>query len=115
MGWGPWSEVALARTVDWGFRLQLSCGAIRRHFPCLVSHPFDEERRHRFVVKRDELEITSYTSRAGAFNGNPNQAVVIEILARPHSELRFAMNAPVEASFVVPMQELASRSIEGHT
>ncbi len=114
-GWGPWSELSPARTVDWRFRLRLNGGVIMRHFPCLASHPFDESRRHRFFAQSDELAICSYTSRAGAFNGNPNQAVVIEVIAQPQAELQVEMSLPVEASFVVPVRELAARSVEAHT
>lgn len=113
-GWGPWADLDKPRTIDWDFRLEIDKGQLDRHYPCLASHPFDEHRRHRFAGNDNRLHVTSYTSRAGAFNGNPNQAVVIEGRGTPQSKLLLSMTQPVETKRTIGLDKLALRSVEDH-
>jgi hypothetical protein len=74
-GWGPWGALALDRICDWAMQVRVQHGQLLRHFPCLQSMPFDEQRRHRFERSGDgSLSIRSYTARQGAYRENPNQA-----------------------------------------
>jgi len=79
-GWGPWMDLTLERIADWSFRIEVEKGAITRRFPCIQSGPFDEARRHRIrPVGESAVDVVSYTSRRGAYRGNPNNSVVLEI------------------------------------
>jgi hypothetical protein len=100
-GWGPWGALALDRVTDWAFDVRLSGGRILRHFPCLQSMPFDEQRRHRFVYQPDgslgigALSVASYTARQNAYRENPNQSVVLELAGDASATLTVDMTAPV--------------------
>ncbi|MGE0311494.1 MAG: hypothetical protein AB7P21_07750 [Lautropia sp.] len=96
-GWGPWGALALDRVTDWGFEVSLSGARLLRHFPCLQSMPFDEQRRHRFVAAADghRLTVRSYTARQNAYRENPNQSVVLEVAGRADAILAIDMDAPV--------------------
>jgi hypothetical protein len=94
-GWGPWLDLDLDRVADWHFQVSVEGGRIGRVFPCLQSGPFDEDRRHR--VRRADpsrIEIRSYTSRRGAYRGNPNQSVVFELLETEETKVRVEVQAP---------------------
>ena len=114
-GWGPWGDLDTPRTVDWDFNIQLHHMTMNRHFPCLVSNPFDEDRRHCFSAQNGQLSVHSYSSRREAFNGNPNQAVVMELTGGPESALALTMTSPAQQSQYLSMAELAERSREFHT
>ena len=95
-GWGPWGALALERVCDWAMEIKLTGGRIERYFPCLQSMPFDEQRRHRFERRGGAaLQIGSYTSRRNAYRENPNQSVVLELVARPEDSVELALSAPV--------------------
>ncbi|MCZ4312126.1 hypothetical protein O4H66_01810 [Comamonadaceae bacterium G21597-S1] len=95
-GWGPWGALALDRICDWEMRLTVENGRLLRHFPCLQSMPFDEQRRHRFEPAGDNaLAIRSYSARQNAYRENPNQSVVLELQAGADTVLDLAMTAPV--------------------
>lgn len=113
-GWGPWGDLALDRVADWAFGLKLSGGKIISIGPCLQSGPFDENRRHRFDLKSDtELDVISYSARHGAYRENPNQSVVLEIVAPPEARLDLDMHQPVEQRSSITVADLhaGSRSI----
>jgi hypothetical protein len=96
-GWGPWGALALDRICDWQMDVTLEGGRILRHFPCLQSMPFDEQRRHRFATRGDNgLAIRSYTARQDAYRENPNQSVVLEMQAGPESVLHLALTEPAQ-------------------
>jgi len=105
-GWGPWGALALDRVCDWAMRLRLEGGRLLRHFPCLQSMPFDEQRRHRFVREGESLAIRSYTARQGAYRENPNQSVVLELEAGPDALLQLALTEPVAQSSSSRLGEL---------
>ena len=95
-GWGPWGALALDRICDWEMRVQVEGGRILRHFPCLQSMPFDEQRRHRFQRSGDNvLDIRSYTARQNAYRENPNQSVVLELTGDAQTVLKLALTQPV--------------------
>jgi hypothetical protein len=114
-GWGPWGELDTPRTIDWDFTLKAQGMELTRHFPCLASNPFDEDRRHRFEKRGNLLNVVSYSSRNGAFNGNPNQAVVLEGRADADATLELTMRTPNERTQVLSLADLALRSKEIHT
>jgi hypothetical protein len=114
-GWGPWGELDKPRTIDWRFALKVENGTLLRHYPCLASHPYDEERRHRFEGAQNTLGVTSYTSRSGAFGGNPNQAVVLEIDAKAGASLGLGLTEPCVREQKIALSDLATKSVEGHT
>lgn len=96
-GWGPWGALALDRICDWEMDLTLEGGRILRHFPCLQSMPYDEQRRHRFTPRGDTgLAIRSYTARQNAYRENPNQSVVLELQAGPEAVLHLALAQPAQ-------------------
>ena len=96
-GWGPWGALALDRVCDWAMQVGIAQGRILRHFPCLQSMPFDEQRRHRFEPTVDGgLSIRSYTARHQAWRENPNQSVVLELQAGPDSVLELALTEPAQ-------------------
>ena len=109
-GWGPWGDLALDRVCDWGMRVQVAGGRIVRHFPCLQSMPFDEQRRHRFRQTDTTLDITSYTARKGAYRQNPNQSVVLEIEGDAATGLHLQLTQPVDQSVGVKLGDLARGS-----
>jgi len=114
-GWGPWGDLGASRVVDWEFDLQLTGARLLRHFPCLTSGPFDEDRRHRLSRKEDGLHIVSYTSRKDAFLNNPNQAVVLEVLPEPDAEISVELRAPAPMQRRFRIADLLQRSAEVHT
>ena len=114
-GWGPWGALALDRITDWRFDVTVAGGRILRHFPCLQSMPFDEQRRHRFHAharaavggaaaaaaapvaaarSSSSLSVVSYTARQNAYRENPNQSVVLEIAGDASAALTVDMTAP---------------------
>lgn len=98
-GWGPWGALALDRICDWSMRVSIEHGRILRHFPCLQSMPFDEQRRHRFGQSADgSLSIRSYTARQHAYRENPNQSVVLELQAGTDSVLKLDLTEPAGQS-----------------
>ncbi len=95
-GWGPWGALALDRICDWALQVKVDKGRIARFFPCLQSMPFDEQRRHRFVVDGDTgLSIRSYTARQNAYRENPNQSVILEIVGSAATEIALSLTEPV--------------------
>ena len=115
-GWGPWGDLALDRICDWDFAVSVSGGRLLRWFPCLQSGPFDEDRRH--VIARDSenrLAVRSYTARHGAYRGNPNQALVLEIDAGPDLAVTVDMTAPGTSSSIARLQDLISGSVPSYT
>ncbi len=106
-GWGPWGALALDRVCDWEMRVQLEGGRILRHFPCLQSMPFDEQRRHRFTRSGDDvLDIRSYTARQNAYRENPNQSVVLELAGDAQTVLKLALTQPVVQASATRLQDL---------
>jgi hypothetical protein len=114
-GWGPWGELDTPRMIDWSFSLKVNDGTLLGHYPCLASHPFDETRRHRLNADGGTLAVTSYTSRSGAFNGNPNQAVVLELNAKPDDQVELLLEAPCKLQKSIALRDLAARSFEMNT
>ena len=96
-GWGPWTDLSLARVCDWVFTVRVNGGVLHRVFPCLQSGPFDEDRRHRFT-RRDAgtVDVVSYTSRQGAYRLDPNQSLVLELSGDAQTTVEVALEAPVE-------------------
>jgi hypothetical protein len=110
-GWGPWGALALERICDWAMAVRLSEGRIARFFPCLQSMPFDERRRHRFERQGERaLAIRSYTSRKNAYRENPNQSVVLELVAPAHAALELTLSEPAEIRSTTPLHQLARGS-----
>lgn len=93
-GWGPWGDLALDRICDWQFDVDVAHGRLLRHFPCLQSGPFDEDRRHRFEAREDGVGVTSYTSRRGAYRQIPNQSMVLEIDGDGDTEINWSFEKP---------------------
>ncbi|MBC5768048.1 DUF3604 domain-containing protein [Ramlibacter albus] len=94
-GWGPWGALALDRVCDWAMRVEVTHGRLLRHFPCLQSMPYDEQRRHRFTPEGDRaLAIRSYSARQGAYRENPNQSVVLEVAASVDTVLQLTLTEP---------------------
>lgn len=110
-GWGPWGDLALDRTCDWEMNVEISGGRLQRVFPCLQSGPFDEDRRHS-VRQTDEncLSISSYTSRRGAYRGNPNQSAILEISGSPETRIVLSLARPVEQRSETTLGALALSS-----
>jgi len=110
-GWGPWGALALERICDWAMDVAVSGGRIERFFPCLSSMPFDEQRRHRFERQGEAgLAIRSYTSRKDAYRENPNQSVVLELVAGPDTELGLKLAEPVQQSVTTKLGDLLAGS-----
>ena len=106
-GWGPWGALALDRVCDWAMRVDIENGRILRHFPCLQSMPYDEQRRHRFTPHGDTgLSIRSYTARQNAYRENPNQSVVLELAAGADAVLNLALTEPVQQRSSSPLGKL---------
>ena len=106
-GWGPWNDLALDRIADWDFRVSVDKGVIKRYFPCLQSGPFDEVRRHRIrAVDKSEFDVVSYSSRRGAYRGNPNNSLVLEIQGDLDTVLRLDVKSPGEAAVAYRFPEL---------
>ncbi|MBF0280527.1 MAG: DUF3604 domain-containing protein [SAR324 cluster bacterium] len=110
-GWGPWGDLALERTCDWQFDLKVKNGRLLRHFPCLQSGPFDEQRRHRFQPLVDGLSATSYTSRRGAYRQVPNQSLVLEIDGDAGTEVIWTFHKPVPQQGSAKLSELYESSL----
>jgi hypothetical protein len=110
-GWGPWGELALARTTDWAFEIGIEGGRIRRFFPCLQSGPFDEARRHK-VARSGEagISVRSYSSRRGAYRENPSQSVILELDAGPQTMLTVTMREPAEMTTQATIAEILAGS-----
>lgn len=110
-GWGPWGALALDRICDWAMHVELSRGRLLRHFPCLQSMPFDEQRRHRFeAIGERALSIHSYTARQNAYRENPNQSVVLELEADADAALELALTQPAEQATTTRLAELFAGS-----
>lgn len=106
-GWGPWLDLDLERVADWSFRVAVDEGVIKRRFPCLRSGPFDEDRRHRFSADGESaVDVVSYTSRRGAYRGNPNHSVVLEIEGNLDAAIRLNVQSPAEISESFRLDEL---------
>lgn len=106
-GWGPWGDLALDRVCDWEFSVTVSGVAVERYFPHWQSGPFDEDRRHR--IEREEpnrFEVTSYTSRKGAYRQNPNQSLVLECASAGEGEVEVALRRPVVERFRFSLEAL---------
>ncbi|WOI57869.1 hypothetical protein [Palleronia sp. LCG004] len=114
-GWGPWGDLDKARIVDWEFDLAFDGARLMRHFPCLTSGPFDENRRHRFAPSEAGMGVVSYSSRQEPSMGNPNQAVVMEIEAGDAAEVELRMTRPVEMTRRFRLSDLRAASAEVHT
>ncbi len=115
-GWGPWGDLALERTCDWAMDIKLAGGRIARHFPCLQSGPFDEDRRHRFTTGgKQDLSIVSYTSRRGAYRQNPNQSVILEIDGDATTEIELSLVQPVAQTVRTTLGELLTGSVNRFT
>lgn len=110
-GWGPWGDLALDRICDWEIEVEVHQGRLLRHFPCLQSMPFDEQRRHRFERRAGEsLAITSYTSRKNAYRLNPNQSVVLELEGGPQTSIQLRLRQPAQQESTVRLSELHAGS-----
>jgi hypothetical protein len=110
-GWGPWGALALDRVCDWAMQVGVQHGRLLRHFPCLQSMPFDEQRRHRFARSGDRgLSIRSYTARHQAYRENPNQSVVLELEATGATLLTLDLSEPVAQSSSVRIADLHAGS-----
>ena len=110
-GWGPWGDLALDRICDWEMQVQVQHGRILRHFPCLQSMPFDEQRRHRFERRDAEtLAIRSYTARKNAYRLNPNQSVVLELQGGPQTSLTLQLLQPAQQRSTVRLDALQAGS-----
>lgn len=110
-GWGPWGDLALERTCDWEIEIRVSGGRLDRVFPCLQSGPFDEDRRHDIRrVGEDRVAITSYTSRRGAYRGNPNQSVILEMTGAAATEMTVSLSQPVAQSATTTLGALFAAS-----
>ncbi len=106
-GWGPWGDLALDRVCDWEFSLGVSGASVSRFFPHWQSGPFDEDRRHRIErVEENRFEVTSYTSRKGAYRQNPNQSLVLECSVVAEGEVEVELRRPVAERFRVPLEKL---------
>ncbi len=115
-GWGPWGDLDKARVVDWAFEIEFEGTALRRHFPCLTSGPFDENRRHRLTPVGTGLSVTSYSSRLEPSMGNPNQAVVMALEdAAADATVTVRMSHPVEMVRQFQIADLSKGSAEVHT
>jgi hypothetical protein len=107
-GWGPWGDLALERIADWEFEIMVSGGRLLRHFPCLQSGPFDENRRHRFrQTDAQSLQVVSYSSRKGAYRQNPNQSVILEVAGNAGTRFDLQLRRPTECRFTATAGELA--------
>lgn len=115
-GWGPWGDLALERTCDWAMNVAVTGGKLMRHFPCLQSGPFDEDRRHRFTLSGENtLDIVSYTSRRGAYRLNPNQSVILEIAGNANTQIDLDLTQPVSQKVACNLGDLATGSINRFT
>lgn len=115
-GWGPWGDLALERTCDWEIGVDVSGGRLLRVFPCLQSGPFDEDRRH--DVRRageNGVAITSYTSRRGAYRGNPNQSAILEIAGGPETRIGVSLERPARQRTQTTLAALAAASAHHFT
>ena len=110
-GWGPWGALALDRICDWAFDVKVMNGRLLRHFPCLQSMPFDEQRRHRFdTLDGEGLRVRSYTARQNAYRENPNQSLVLEIDGDASTEVSVTMREPYDSTQSVSLGELVAGS-----
>ncbi|MBO6782151.1 MAG: DUF3604 domain-containing protein [Alphaproteobacteria bacterium] len=115
-GWGPWGDLALERTCDWAMDVRVADGRILRHFPCLQSGPFDEDRRHRFSANgARDLSIRSYTSRRGAYRQNPNQSVVLEVEGTADTAIELSLTQPVAQTVRTTLGQLLDGSVNRFT
>jgi hypothetical protein len=115
-GWGPWGDLALERTCDWAMDVDVEGGTLLRHFPCLQSGPFDEDRRHRFTRSGENgLSIVSYTSRRGAYRLNPNQSVILELAGTEETIVTLRLTQPVAQTVRTTLGELALASHNAFT
>jgi hypothetical protein len=115
-GWGPWGALALQRICDWRFEIVAEGAEILRVFPCLQSGPYDEDRRHRFVLKdARQLHVTSYTSRREAYRENPNQSVVLEMRTQAEATLTLRLEAPVAQQTTARIADLLRESYNMRT
>ncbi len=106
-GWGPWTDLSLARVCDWAFSVTVKGGVLHRVFPCLQSGPFDEDRRHRFTRQGEgRVDIASYTSRQGAYRLNPNQSLVLELSGDADTTVEVDLRAPAEMRSVSRVADL---------
>ncbi|MEJ2374448.1 MAG: hypothetical protein P8Y71_03185 [Pseudolabrys sp.] len=113
-GWGPWGDLSLSRTTDWEFSIEVEQGELHRVFPCLQSGPFDEARRHHFRRSGDNsIDVSSYTSRAGAYRQNPNQSVVIELSGQANTMVTVVFNRPVPHTIRTSVADLFADSFNG--
>lgn len=110
-GWGPWTDLALARVCDWTFTVTVEGGRLERVVPCLRSGPFDEDRRHRFTRRGDNaVEVVSYTSRQGAYRLNPNHSVVLEVSGDADTVVKVDLAAPATMSATSRVADLFAGS-----
>lgn len=107
-GWGPWGDLALDRICDWAFSVEVEGGELRRVFRHWRSGPFDEGRRHRLEhSEKNRFKVESYSARQGAYRGNPNHDVVLEVDGTPDTEVRLHVERPRECTFSFTLAELA--------
>ena len=115
-GWGPWGDLALDRVCDWEFDIAVEGGALRKVFPCLQSGPFDERRRHHFRrIGENEIRVTSYTSRRGAYRLDPNQSAVLEMTGGPDTRIVLRLRKPAADTAVTTVAALCAGSVDGFT
>ena len=77
----------------------------------MQSAPYDEQRRHRPRADGGQaFDLTSYTSRVGAYHEVPTNAVVFEIDARGEDRLMMALTEPASQSFEYTFAELEDSS-----
>jgi hypothetical protein len=108
-GWGPWLDLDLDRVADWDLSASVSGARIVRLFRSLQSGPFDEDRRHRVrAVGERRVNITSYTGRRGAYRGNPNQSLVLELDAGTDARLHLDVSRPGRVDRAFTIEELLS-------
>lgn len=110
-GWGPWAALGIPRTAGWDVRASVEDGRFLRYVPCFQSGPFDEERRNAVdSFEPDECTWHSFTSREGAWDETPTNALVFEIEASPETRLTLEFGAPEERSFTYSFGGLAKTS-----
>lgn len=115
-GWGPWTDLSLARICDWSMGIKVENGKLARFFPCLQSGPFDEDRRHRFTrVGESGLDIVSYTSRHRAYRQHPNQSLVLEVAGSAETRISLTLNKPASQTVETTLGELVGGSVNRFT
>jgi hypothetical protein len=115
-GWGPWAAFAMPRIADWQGTVELSGARILQAMPCFQAGPFVEDKRSK-ILERTETRCRwrSHTSRSECLDGNPNNALVLDVAGPPDARVTLRWEQPAQREHTFTLGHLAETSEIGFT